>query len=279
MLLNKNFLVSVVKITLFVLISAFTNVIFSQTDTDGDGVSNIIDEDDDNDGILDTVECSSFIDNGTTDGVTFTMDLVTSVTPSGTSTELVTSATTDYVNSQGNGNPPDGLEYLNGWDQNPGETYAVVDVVDIPVNGASTVDFSYYYYSYAPSDATSYNPTTPITLYYDNGGSSSTNYTFSSADISTLGSGGWVLISGTFSVPAGANNITGFRVRSENHTNSNTTIVGSPFNTDREVFAVAPAEFEVPNLICATDTDGDGIVDSEDPDSDGDGCLDADEAF
>ena len=133
MLLNKIFLVPVIKITFFVLISSFTNVIFSQTDTDGDGVSNIIDEDDDNDGILDTVECSSFIDNGTTDGVTFTMDLVTSFAPSGSSTayELVPNTTTDYVNLQGGGSPPGGLGYFNGWDLYPHGSDADIDIVNL----------------------------------------------------------------------------------------------------------------------------------------------------
>ena len=205
------------------------------TDTDGDNIVNICDVDDDNDGLLDTVECSG--------STSFMQFLGLSSTPQNYSisdTNITQSATgtVDLVNTDNNGN------------------------LALGSNGASTSvtvsKNSNFTISAATNAARDFDSGDQWTL---TSTSSSFIVTDPSNNLNIISNVGSTIVFST----SGGMNPTGWSIQIDNVSNLTLTMnFGNPYS-DLNVSVTVPC----------SDYDNDGIQDYLDTDSDNDGCPDA----
>ncbi len=236
-------------------------------DFDGDGVPDETDLDDDNDGILDTDECSTFgsigdnlVPNGdfeTGDITGFTTNLTTP--PGGVGTYAV--STDSGVFPWGNGvtdnngvpNNTDQFIYLCDANDGPATPDLLLQTsINVPTTGA-------YRISIWTAQMTGSSVTNPPELQFNFGG---TDYPFSPATLALQSSvpvQNWVELTVDVNLTAG------------------TTVMQllnlNPSSGSGNNFALDDVSLRL--IGCTTDTDGDNIPDSFDTDSDNDGCPDA----
>lgn len=245
------------------------------TDTDNDGVPDMCDNDDDNDGILDENEgCIGIIPPpipGTVLGGDLLLDSVNFSAASGAIVAI--STVTNYVAMQ---NPigaiePSGQTFISGYDafsglgsvimnfNNP-STFQIIDEFIVRIQ---------YYNSIANIRNTSVYVSNPkITLQTDVGNFTLID-TLTYSDKVTLSNQNWIPIE--FRVPINANQVTinAITLQLESMNGG----IGAVFDpASREVFGFG-IDFIGSDIYCR-DTDNDGIADAIDLDSDGDGCFD-----
>jgi gliding motility-associated-like protein len=231
---------------------ALTNYINGCTDTDGDGVANINDLDDDNDGVLDETECpivtcspTNIITNGGFESLTG--GFYTNANYPG----WKTTATDNQIEIWNGGTPPaaEGLRFaeLNAYQKSslynklciaPGSVFKW----SIKHRGRSGVDVADVQFGATVAGAVT---------------------------VQTMSDGttAWGTYQGTYTVPAGQTE-TYFVIKSISSTGGD---AWGNFIDDFKIEMVALA-----NEVTSTcDTDGDGIPNTLDPDSDNDGCNDA----
>ncbi|WP_264791811.1 cadherin-like domain-containing protein [Aureispira anguillae] len=235
-------------------------------DTDQDGVADIVDLDDDNDGILDVDEGHCF--SAPVDLINGTVD----VTRSG----YALSSDFDYVAAQGGSPSPLAPEvFLNAYDSLGGAgnfNYSFPNPTNIYADASGLVSISFYYYDNIGGSTGTYLTSFPFNLITSSG---TINGTLDiSGDAATLDGGNWVYKTITYAVPPNAVvTLIGFTTQMEGNS-SGYNAVFNPVNT--EVYAIALE----PIIACAgdIDTDGDGIPNHLDLDSDNDGIADIVEA-
>ena len=220
-------------------------------DNDGDGVSDHFDPDDDNDGILDAIECGS---------------------------------PTVFINGGFDITPRGGLQHMNnvpGWSTT--STDSVIEIWSNGFLGVRSKEGPFQAEINANQNSALYQKMVTIpgqyiiwSVYHRKRSSSSAaierisikaGSDFTSATTlytETADFGVWKFYSGIYLVPVGQNE-TVFFFDSQSSTNS------SYGNLIDEV------SFNVPSSECLTDSDGDGIPNNLDEDSDGDGIPDATE--
>ncbi len=252
------------------IVGASTNGIPTASDSDGDGVNDTCDLDDDNDGILDENEGPCYVYGKST------VNLERGTIANAGAT-IALSSNTNYIAMQspsGATSPSSPMVFVNGHDTTSGEsffTYTYDTPKKMYVGEEGELKMSYYYYARAGASTSqekyASNPT--ITLNTLSGTYSGT-YTFTDADKTALGSGNWVLVEYNVNGPANTLlEITSFKIKTE----AITSAANSTFNpSSTEVYGVAAINFEFCQI---EDTDGDGIPNPLDLDSDGDGCPDA----
>jgi len=232
------------------------------TDFDGDSILNINDADDDNDGILD-------IDENPYTPLEGLSPLMGVLTDGQGQNSIHANIVTDYVTQQGGPQPPNGADYINGFDARGGVGFSAFDFNSpIIIDSNGLVSFDAYYYDYISGGAGAYG-VDPAVILKTTGGNYSVTYTLSAAEEAQLALGEWIPVTFTFTVPVGSLTVTGFNVNLE----SNTSGFGTPFNpATSEVYALSFIEVEL------EDTDGDGTPNHRDLDSDNDGIPDIIEA-
>lgn len=208
-------------------------------DSDGDGVFNGCDLDNDNDGILDTDECGSVekIANGTfgTNGT------------SGTLSNWTVSGNWALSSSNAAVNPR--AELFN---DTAGTSTLSQTISGLEPGKIYTLNFSVS----ANTNLTTRTATLSVLI---NG---SSVYSQSAAQIVADAGGSWTLVNKSISFVAPANGIINLVIED---------VVSSGAGT-------AANDVQIDNvslIVCQRDTDGDGILDYLDLDSDNDGCLDA----
>jgi hypothetical protein len=261
------------------------------TDTDGDGVANSDDLDDDNDGVLDTEEgyCPG------SDDIAF--DPTTGALTNIIGGDTALSSATEYVIASGGDPEPNGLPYINGYDKAGG--FGGFDYeFDFPITqtAAEQVVLSVNYYNAvaggvdeAANDGTglanypnllpagnntSYGGNFDVTLKTDQG-NLPTTVTLSLAQLTALQQGHWVPLDIVIDVPSpGPLQIIGFTFALEGILAGFTPGGFDPVNS--EVFALSISNITLPEK--SVDSDGDGAADHLDIDSDNDGVTDNVEA-
>lgn len=261
------------------------------TDTDGDGVANIDDLDDDNDGVLDSKEgyCPG------SDDIAF--DPATGTLTNIVGGETAISSVTDYVLASGGDPEPSGRTYINGYDTTGG--FGGFDYeFDAPITqtAADKVVLAVNYYNAvaggideAANDGTgrpnrpdllpagnntSYAGSFDVTLKTDQG-NLPTTVTLSLAQLTALQQGHWVPLDIIVDIPSpGPLQIVGFTFALEGILAGFTPGGFDPVNS--EVFAVSISNITLPEK--SIDSDGDGAADHLDIDSDNDGVTDNVEA-
>ena len=251
------------------------------TDSDGDGVANVADIDDDNDGILDSEEGFVQADPG--------YELVTTVNyEDGTVTDaqganITVSNDINYVALSGGAPEPDGNEFINGFDTVGGVGTFQFDYntpVSVQVNDELIIS-TYYYDSVG-------NGNTLLSRYATKRGVNVTletlqgdfdlTYFPTTTEFNQLSRNEWIPIE--FRVPTTATHldITGFNFALEVY-NGGVTPSGFDPNAS-EVYALSVYEIRS-DLIdqgAQRDSDNDGIADHLDIDSDNDDITDNVEA-
>ena len=231
---------------------ALLSIISSCTDTDGDGIANINDLDDDNDGVLDEVECpittcspENVVTNGGFEALTG--GFYTNANYPG----WQTTATDNQIEIWNGGTPPaaEGLRFaeLNAYQMSslfnklciaPGSVFKW----SIKHRGRSGVDVADVQFGATVAGATT-------------------------VQRMSTGATAWVTYEGTYTVPAGQTE-TFFVIKSVSSTGG---AAWGNFIDDFKIEMVALAS----EVTSTCDTDNDGIPNTLDPDSDGDGCNDA----
>jgi gliding motility-associated-like protein len=238
-------------------------------DSDGDGVPDVLDLDDDNDGVLDSVECPMVQLNSNETNGTFG----TAAAPRNLSN---TSVTGGYIYSASNTGASQyavinqGTPYHTSsafW-RYPGHTTGAADDAYLAVNGNTTVGYFYnenlnlqngvkYRISFWHQAASALNDySLAAELVAANGIT-----ILATASTGAQNSLGWKLA--TIDYVSTSNQSATFRIK-----NLSTNASGNDFSID---------DISLTPLNCP-DTDGDGIPNSLDLDSDGDGCPDAKES-
>ena len=252
------------------LAQASTNVVAS-ADTDSDGLVDACDLDDDNDGILDEEEGCVVSPPPPTSGVVLGGDLLlddVSVTASN-GAALDISTNNNYVALQSPpGQPePSGQTFISGYDAAGGQGSAVVTLntpITYQIVDELVVRIQYYNHAHSSSDYVA----DPFIILHTDQGDLRLTHILTPTEINVVSTQNWIPIE--FRVPVTGNTITltGMTLALEGIGGG----IGNFVPTTSEVFAVG-FDFVGSDIIC-TDTDGDGIIDSHDPDSDGDGCYD-----
>ena len=295
LLLNSNsFRFMLHKCFVFVLFSLTSSIGFSQcvgasptTDCDGDGVPNIIDLDDDNDGVFDTDEgCNSsvnYIESFNSSNSGWVVDNDNVLANDGTTVHSSASPAQTNGGCSFTSIPPSpsGNGYIIYTDETGGNMYfrnpSPLNLnMTSQLNGSISFDWINGVY-----DGTSvFN--SPMTIFLSGGGSTA-QYTIPDTTISGLLNNGWHSIN----IPLTTANFGGglttvlsnleyIRIKVEN-INQRQLGLGSPaINcSDAEYMALDEVTINSPN----TDTDDDGVPNCFDTDSDNDGCPDADEVY
>jgi large repetitive protein len=233
-------------------------------DTDGDGIINDIDIDDDNDGILDTVECGLCASNPFANGGFELPDITLS--PYSSTTYIKT----NQNNTSGwQTNAPDGLIEIwrSGFNVGFGPVPSAEgnQFVELNANYASTL-----YQTFCLNGASG-----TVVWSVKHRGRTGTDVarlkmgaTLASATlVQTMsdGNSAWGAYSGTYTIPAGQTNLF---IAFEAVSSANGDATTGNLIDDVKITITQGCP----------DTDGDGIVNSLDLDSDGDGCSDAFEA-
>ncbi|BDB52317.1 hypothetical protein GENT11_06290 [Flavobacterium ammonificans] len=248
---------------------ALSNTINACTDTDGDGITDVRDLDDDNDGILDSIECPLTQLNTNESNGTFG----TEATPRNTSNTNVTGG---YVYSGTNSGAAQYAVINQGtpyhpaaefW-RYPGRTTGTATDAYLAVNGSTTVG-TFYRESISLQAGARYRIS-----FWHQAASANNDYQLaaevlsaSNAVIATANSGpqnslGWKLASIDFT--SASNQTVTFNLKNIS-INSN----GNDFSID---------DISISAIGCP-DSDLDGIPNHLDLDSDGDGCSDANEYY
>lgn len=228
-------------------------------DSDGDGISNFCDDDDDNDGILDTAECGNILKlsgfeniSGLSNGNNFGVSIAPWILGPGDAPNVVQvdgAGGFDYGSSgpfedadpsTGAGVPQHYLDILNGFN-------SFYQVFTIP--STTTVTYSGYF-----SSRDNVNGNGSLSIYTGSNGMFSGTLVDTSGLITISAAGGsefapWVFIERTVTLTPGTYSFVGY------------------MNND--------ANFDDGKVEGCMDTDNDGTPDYLDLDSDGDGCPDA----
>ena len=241
------------------------------TDTDSDGISDICDYDDDNDGILDSQEgcVATAIPtiSGTVFGGDLLMDDISFSAANGAVIDISTN--TNYVALQSPaGQPePSGQTFISGYDAGTGPGSAVITLNNPKTYQVlSELVVRVQYYNQCPV-STNYTLDPTIRLHTDQG-DLTLSKVLSASEINVLIAQNWIPIEFRVPVTGPTITLTGMTLQLE-------SIAGGlgAFNPNNsEVFGVG-FDFVGSDIICR-DTDNDGIIDSKDADSDGDGCAD-----
>jgi CshA-type fibril repeat protein len=233
-----------------------TDATFSSCrDTDNDGVTDVNDIDDDNDGILDSVECPStqMITNGDFSNGTTGWTLGSGWTLESGKMANYVDGVTNSVLSQTIGRPY------------PTTRPGYVDFnVDVRASGFNNVQSN----AYTASLIMQVNGVQYAVLTNPSSSTTATIQTFNGA-ISSIATFPVQLLSGplttvTISIPSSV-----FFASNQ---------VGIGFTAGNDDFVIDNVSLTTSPSLAACDTDGDGIPNSRDLDSDGDGCFDAAEA-
>jgi hypothetical protein len=266
-------------------------------DTDGDGISDVVDEDDDNDGITDLVEnaCGTALNtvefNGTFGSVTTVRDLQTPITGvyyyGGTGGGSLNPSGAYVVTSYATCNPIHTATDL--WDNLYGHTTGTSDDGYLAVNGSASAGV-FYTQNMTLNPNQNYN----VSLWAIHGIISPT-YSGGPADIEirvTRTSDNAVVATYTSGdirptvLPTGSNVTPAYwkQVQGNFNTGAATAfkleVISIKLSSDGNDFAID--DVAIKQLDCANagvDTDGDGIANSLDLDSDNDGCSDANENY
>jgi alpha-tubulin suppressor-like RCC1 family protein len=234
-----------------------TDATFSSCrDTDGDGVMDVNDIDDDNDGILDTIECPSSqmitngdFSNGTTGwtvGSGWTLE-------SGTMANYLDGVTNSML-SQTIGRPY------------PTTRPGYIDFnVDVRASGYNNIQAN----AYTASLIMQVNGIKYAVLTNPGGNSTATIQTFNGA-VSSIS---------TFPVQLLSGPLTTVTISIPNSVFFANNQVGIGFTAGNDDFTIDNVSLTTSPSLAACDTDGDGVPNSRDIDSDGDGCSDANEAY
>jgi hypothetical protein len=215
-------------------------------DTDGDGIPDIVDIDDDNDGILDAIEAPScyYTLNELDSIITISTGLNIATGNIGLAKDGILTNTFSFTNAQVLANDTLFAFTLS--------TYEELDTVSINLSGTTGIGTA------SPAKATlqAWNGSSWINL----SDSINLNGTFSSGYIH-------------FPITLNKGKYDSYRILGKSGTINTTTI------NELEVSLLTyTSTSSYPRLSCSTDTDGDGITNDKDLDSDGDGCPDAKEA-
>lgn len=262
---------SIVFIALLICINAYTQNCAEPTgDCDGDGITNINDQDDDNDGILDvdegctTLNVSEF--NGTFGTTNVSRNLATPPTGGYTYAATLNAAGTYAVISDASPQPH---QLPNAWNYT-GHTSGTPDDAYLAVNGSTQQGIFY-----SEVVALNANQTYNYTMWHSaaiTGVPAGSGYNLQlqvrrvsdNSIITTIATGeqtalGWRPLNTIFVAPTSENYVVTLTTLSTNFT-------GNDFSID---------DISLIGYPCLLDTDGDGIPDSQDTDSDNDGCPDA----
>ncbi len=238
------------------------------TDTDGDGIKDLIDIDDDNDGILDSEECptaqvNTNENNGTFGTATAPRNLTNTAVMGGYVYSGSNTGAAQYavVNSATQYHPSSTF-----W-RYPGHTTGATNDAYLAVNGSTTVGYFY-------NESISLRAAVPYRIsYWHQAASAANDYSLAAEIIAANGnvlatastgpqnSLGWKLATIDFTLTT--NQTVNFKIK-----NVSVNASGNDFSID---------DISLVPLGCP-DTDADGIPNSLDLDSDGDGCADAVEA-
>ncbi|WP_396212916.1 tandem-95 repeat protein, partial [Flavobacterium sp.] len=249
---------------------ALTNTINACTDTDNDGVADLVDLDDDNDGILDSVECPLTQLNTNESNGTFG----TAAAPRNLANTAVTGG---YIYSGSNSGASQ-YAIINqttafftagpGFWGYPGHTTGTATDAYLAVNGNTTMGNFYSesvtlqagakyrisFWHQAASVANDYQLAAEVL--------SSSNAVLATANTGAQNSLGWKLTTVDYTSPS--NQTITFIIK-----NISTNASGNDFSIDDISFTA----------IGCPDADGDGIPNQLDLDSDNDGCSDANEFY
>ncbi|WP_147366827.1 hypothetical protein [Epilithonimonas arachidiradicis] len=225
-----------------------------QTDTDGDGIPDITDLDDDNDGILDTVECGFICGNPFENGgfETPIVDTYSQLSQTTPGIGWQTTASDGLIEIWRSG--------FNGVPAAEGSQFAEINATQTAtlyqtfcLNGmGGTINWSVKHRGREGVDVAAVKFGTTIAAAQ------------ASTAVQTMsdGTAAWGSYSGTFTIPPGNSSyVIAFQAIS---TSTGNTSVGN-FIDDIQITITQPC----------LDSDGDGIINSLDVDSDNDGCPDA----
>ena len=245
---------------------ALTNSINACTDTDNDGITDLVDIDDDNDGVLDAVEspaCFFTANEWNTTNKAYYAKF---------SSQLSPSATNNFAAlGDGNGTAA-AVQIQASQDQNNKELFKIEMMKPTQL------------------DAIYFKKTTATQI-----------FAATAASIKVQGSNdnsAWIDLTAAIASPADATNVTANGAVSLTNSNKFTLTTNPAAYKYFRIYGVAAANtvggiaseiyFDVntatynasryPKVTCASDTDGDGVPNHLDLDSDGDGCSDAKEA-
>ena len=253
-----------------------------QLDTDGDGIGDVCDNDDDNDGILDTVECATsttYIPFDFSTDADGSFESLSGVASNNSFNSNINSGGSGWVDVSGtpdswvspmpttgsgkwsgmaDGMPssPDGGVFIAGISR-LNNTFEVFNTTITGLTIGETYILRFYQANAGIEGVTPINPSQTARWKVSFGGQ-----TFNSGSMSYLGQGGqiWVEEEMTFTATA----------------SSQTLQFAMDNNGSSSVYKYMALDgIRFFNPICSTDTDGDTIIDSLDTDSDGDGCPDA----
>jgi ATP-dependent RNA circularization protein (DNA/RNA ligase family) len=224
------------------------------SDTDGDDIPDLIDIDDDNDGILDAVEAPScYYTEAEADSLTSISTGLLYLSPDNINTLRDGNiATTESFNfTAGQALAGDTIVQFTTLTNAPLDTV----IIDMASNLAGTIGFGV---AGATGKLEGWNGTAWVDL------STTTNL-----NATTLGN---IYFPVTLNTTPW--NYTSFRIMGVAIANTNANMIAEV----RLSFPTTYTASAHPKLSCTTDTDGDGITNDKDVDSDGDGCSDAYEA-
>lgn len=241
-------------------------------DTDNDGIGDLCDLDDDNDGILDEEEGCVSPPPAIT-GVVLGGDLLLNdVTFSASNGAVLDISTgTNYVLSQSPaGQPePSGQTYITGYDAANNQGSAVVTLNNpITYQVVNELVVRIQYYNNCLEVGATYGNDDPAIILHTSQGDLTLNHVLTPTENNVLRAQNWIPLEFRVPVTGNAITLTGMTLRLETIGGG----IGTFRPTKSEVFGIG-FDFVGSDIIC-TDTDNDGIVDAQDADSDGDGCLD-----
>lgn len=168
----------------------------------------------------------------------------------GTSDSVTTPDNVDYIALHtGASTVPNGLNYINGFDQAAGASGVIIDLnTPIDVTGVTEVEYCFYLYNAQDPDQSSivdsasryksYSITPKDVVIETDAGNVTAQYTLTTDDIdNALFLREWLQVCVTATLPAGATQITQIAQILEHLGGTS----GADFDQTREVFAIAPA--------------------------------------
>ncbi|MDY0932466.1 VCBS repeat-containing protein [Chryseobacterium sp. CFBP8996] len=244
---------------------AIANNLASCLDTDGDGVNNILDIDDDNDGVVDAVESPTcfYVANEWNTGAkpSYGVTISSALTTTGNFSQLI-----------------DGVSNVSAVTFSATPTQAIQNANVYLFNFISPVKLDALYLQF--NTATQFGGTTKIQGSNTNNGSDWVDLSaaIAAGPTTNVTANGAVSITTSIKYPVTLNTATAYKyiritgVAASNIVAANASEVYFDFNNASYVAS------SYPKPTCSNDTDGDGIMNQMDLDSDGDGCPDAVEA-
>jgi len=245
-------------------------------DSDNDGIGDLVDKDDDNDGIIDDEEGCITAAPGFTFGGDFSYSAGSISDTSGSQLDL--SNVFDYVSLSGGDPEPNGDIYVNGFDQVGGaSTFSFVYDSPNKIEVASVLTVRVFFYNAIQSNPNPSFTLNPIITLQTAQGNFTLTHILTASEKTALAAQQWIPLE--FNVPVTSNflDISGFTVSIE-QINGGTIATFNPLNSEVVGLSVLEVVSDLSDDNCTLDTDGDGIFNHLDLDSDGDGCPDAQEA-